>query len=433
MGVSAAWLARLLEVFHGCAARVVVDNSDTSAGCRPGDSALSDIVAVDVRYRLLPVGMTDESDHGDKRSLSLILKLLPREPVARRFVTEAEFDVREISFYTRVVPDLQRFQRRALAAGAEPLPLPLPQCYAARFPDQAGSLLVLENLRRRGYEAVNLSHGLERSQAEAALRAIAAVHALSLSFKLKENRPLSARYPFLFRTARARDSHHQLVERGLPALDTFLRLRPGTERIVAALNALQSSAKDIIGDLLAPIEPIALLTHTDFWSNNLLFRGDQCVILDWQMATYSRPTTDVALLFVTSLPTPLRRSHTEALLDVYWNALESGTRRLGVDVRVDANFTRADLHHHFRWSQLLALLLCVGSIDVALSEKATAERLVDVLTDLEADGLLAEPPADVRARPSPESSSDESAAAGPADGSPATSPAPSTPPTPGSP
>lgn len=45
-------------------------------------------------FRVGPTGVT--------HSLSFIIKLLPQDPFSRFFVTEAQFDLREIKFYTQV-------------------------------------------------------------------------------------------------------------------------------------------------------------------------------------------------------------------------------------------------------------------------------------------------------------------------------------------
>ncbi|CAB0036666.1 unnamed protein product [Trichogramma brassicae] len=184
------------------------------------------------------------------------------------------------------------------------------------------------------------------------------------------------------------------IERGLPQLARFLERRPGLEAVLEALLALRPRTKEVIANLLAPEDPLALITHTDFWCNNLLFRANddgacECAILDWQMVTYSRPTNDVALLVVSSLPTELRRRHTSALLDGYWNSLTGSCSTLGLDVSSQLNYTRSDLDRDYRRSTLLALLLCIGSVDVALGDPMTEQRLIDVLEDLQNEGVLA--------------------------------------------
>lgn len=62
---------------------------------------LSAITSVTGNYLLAPT--TDPMDKpSDKRRLSIIIKQLPRDPFSRFFVTEGQFDLREIKFYTQV-------------------------------------------------------------------------------------------------------------------------------------------------------------------------------------------------------------------------------------------------------------------------------------------------------------------------------------------
>ncbi|XP_063244137.1 uncharacterized protein LOC134543177 isoform X2 [Bacillus rossius redtenbacheri] len=395
--VTADWLEAVLAAHHRRPAAVA--DFSVRPGCDAGESVLSDILAVQVAYRL-------DGDHGDEpRRLSLIVKLLPHDPFSRYFVTEAQFDLREIKFYTQVVPELDELQRRLLAPGAAPLQLPIPRCYHARYAAPGAdspraspvalceSVLVLENLKALGYQSADFSRGLSLRQAAAALDSVARLHALSLALKVKEGRPLDERYPFLFQTSKATDSYQQLVERGLPQLARFLEKRAGMEPVLEALAALRPATKELIASLLAPREPMALITHTDFWCNNLLFRDGEdgrcaCAVLDWQMVTYSGPTNDVALLLVSSLPTELRRGRTRDLLDGYWAALLAAASALGVDVQGALGYGRDDLARDYRRSQLLALLLCVGSVDVALGDALTEQRLLDVLADLHGEGVL---------------------------------------------
>lgn len=164
------------------------------------------------------------------------------------------------------------------------------------------------------------------------------------------------------------------------------------ENILAALNDLRPHTKDIIENLLAPEEPMALITHTDFWCNNLMFLEEDntcvCAILDWQMVTYSRPTNDLALLLISSVPAELRRLHTDSLLDGYWAQMTATCRKLKLDIESELGYDRKKLGEDYKRSQLLALLLCIGSIDLALGDAQMEERLLELLQDLHADGLL---------------------------------------------
>ncbi|KAF5290887.1 hypothetical protein FQA39_LY14567 [Lamprigera yunnana] len=390
--VTEEWLLAVLKEHHNelpHPSAITILNFTVRPGCDAGESVLSDILAVGVKYRL----------EADIFSLSFIIKLLPQDPFSRFFVTEAQFDLREIKFYTQIVPDLEKFQTEQVEGS--PIALPIPKCYYAHYsagsiepePSPPESVLVLENIKPRNFVGAEFSRGLTLQQTKAAMTSIAQIHGLSLCLKIKERKSLSERYPFLFQTSKATDSYQQLVERGLPQLAQFLEKRPGLENVLECLNAIKPNTKEVIESLLLPEEPMSLITHTDFWCNNLMFREKtdgncECIILDWQMVTFSRPTNDLALLLISSVSADIRRTHTETLLDGYWEALKTMCRTLKLDVEVELEYNRNKLGLDYKRSQLLALLLCIGSIDVALGDPLTEERLVELLRDLYADGIL---------------------------------------------
>ncbi|KYN26731.1 PREDICTED: uncharacterized protein LOC108758098 [Trachymyrmex cornetzi] len=389
------WLESILSKhYKGKAVKVL--EFEVNSGCATSESVLSAITSVKVKYL---AALTSTYKPIDKCKVSLIIKQLPKDPFSRFFVTEGQFDLREIKFYTQVMPDLKEFNKRQLEKNENRIILPVPVCYDAHYSPAGGtddspvppeSMLVLQDLSDN-FNSVEFSRGLTLDQAMAALDAIARIHAHSLSMKVVDGQSLSERYPFLFQTAKATDSYQQLVERGLPQLARFLESRPGLETVLETLLVLRPRTKDIISALLAPEGPLALITHTDFWSNNLLFYdrpNTECYILDWQMVTYSRPTNDVALLLVSSVPTELRRKYTKTLLDKYWDKLNWTCLHLGLNIVKDLGYTRKDLDKDYRKSQLLALLLCIGSVDVALGNPRTEQRLIDVLEDLYNDGVL---------------------------------------------
>ena len=251
------------------------------------------------------------------------------------------------------------------------------------------SVLVLENIKLKNFQNVNISTGLTLRETKAALKSISKIHAISLAFKWKKDINLLEQYPHLFQTAQATESYQQLVERGLPQLVRFLEQFQGFQTILASLASLKPKIKEIITLLLSPREPISLITHTDFWSNNLMFRDqDECLIYDWQMVAYGHPTNDIALLLISSISTDLRKNHTDELLDLYWSSLNEYLGHFRLSFEDDFKYNREQFHKDYRRSQLLALLLCVGSIDVALGNPLTEQRLMDVLKDLHSSGVL---------------------------------------------
>ncbi|XP_014603005.1 PREDICTED: uncharacterized protein LOC106786300 [Polistes canadensis] len=377
---------------------------------RKSDATLSnENVLCDITYAEFDlIGPIDVSE------MRIVIKRLPADLFNRFFVTEGQYDLREIKFYTKIVPDLKLLQpqgrrvRRIEGQTTPDDPLKLLTCYYAHYsppernddsPKQTDvdslippeSVLVLSNFDLTSF---SFSEGLSVPHAKAALDSIAGIHGLSLCMKMRDDKPLPDRYPFLFQKTKATDSYQQMVERGFSQLANFLECLPGLEPVLEALMALRPKTKDIIMNLLAPESPIATITHTDFWCKNLQFAYTpgivKCYIVDWQMVAYSRPTNDVALLLVSSLPSELRRKYTKLLLDAYWNSLNEWCLIYGLDIPKDLGYTREDLSEDYRKSQLLALLLCIGSIDIALEYSETKQRLIDVLQDLHEDGILTE-------------------------------------------
>ncbi|KAJ8973060.1 hypothetical protein NQ317_018788 [Molorchus minor] len=381
--VTEEWLQAVLKEHHqdlpGPSTITVLDFT-VKPGCETGESVLSDILAVAVKYCL----RNDQG--GASHSLSFIVKLLPQDPFSRYFVTEAQFDLREIRFYTQVVPDLEAFKQR-VAETADVIRLPIPKCYHAHYsagtndpePSPPESVLVLENIKPQGYNSADFSRGLNLRQTTAAVEAIAQLHSLSLSMKVRED--------------------HQSV-RFLPTT--------GGEGPTAALSV---SGEEIwTGErprsTKRPETPherhhreVAGTGRTngvDYAHGLLVQQSDvqedetscECAILDWQMVTYSRPTNDLALLLISSVPAELRRLHTDSLLDGYWECITSDCRKLGVDIEGQLGYDRKKLSEDYKRSQLLALLLCIGSVDLAIGNAEMEERLVVLLQDLYSDGLL---------------------------------------------
>lgn len=370
-------------------APVTVRNFTVRPGCEEGENLLSDLLAIDVRV---------DRSGTEQQELHLMAKLLSQDPFCRHFILEAGFDVREIHFYTTLMPTLKDFCQDRLGGD-----WPVPPCYYAKYRQGSDSVLVLDNMKASGYEMVDFRTGLTTAQAVAAVEAVAKLHASALAYRLKMEVDLPQAFPFLFRPEAAAESYQQLLERGLPQLATFLHTAgaslvedasPGQQlhAVLAKLHKLRPKARETIASLLRPTSPIATLTHTDFWCNNLLFRerttstsdpsGPECCLLDWQMATYSRPTNDLALLLVTSVSGEIRRTQTGRILDAYWRRFTNTARELGLDVEKHLGYGRQDLEDEYQRSLLLAVLLGIGSVDLAIGHQATEKRLCEVLVDL---------------------------------------------------
>ncbi|XP_055325049.1 uncharacterized protein LOC129579220 [Sitodiplosis mosellana] len=400
-----AWMLNILKDDDKSEAKVKINYFSAKSICQHGVSNLSDLIMASIKYEI--------GDNSNEKQLDIVIKLLPQDPFGRYFVTINQFDLREIQFYTKIYSDLMNFQNAHLKTGCEPIAIAVPKCFYSKYksgfsdapddnasPEPPESILVLQDMRPLGFKTVNLSNGLSLNEAEGAITAIAAVHSLTLGMKLKEKVDLNEKYPFLFQIAKATSSYQQLVEQGFPQLVNFLKGVNGFTNELAALEVIRLKTKSIIEKLLQPIEPMGLITHTDFWCNNLLLKEEKsetdddsnksidCVILDWQMITYSRPTNDLALLILSSLPSKLRRDNTQKLLNHYYTMMKENLNKINIDIEVTLSYTKEKLLDDYKKSQLLALLLCIGSADIALGNQQAEQRFLDVLRDLYKEGVL---------------------------------------------
>ena len=206
--VNEDWLIEMLKQHHTTTNDIKIADFSAKQGCQDGVSNLSDILAVCVIYNVSSssepaVGeLTDNSE-----KLEFIIKLLPHDPFSRYFVTEAQFDLREIKFYTRILPDLLDFQERNLKSGCEKMSICVPKCFHTHYspgklpangsPEPPESILVLEDMRSAGYKGISFVDGLNLEQVEYAIKAVAVVHALSLGMKFKEKCDLNEKYPVI--------------------------------------------------------------------------------------------------------------------------------------------------------------------------------------------------------------------------------------------
>jgi aminoglycoside phosphotransferase (APT) family kinase protein len=218
---------------------------------------------------------------------------------------------REVQFYRELAPLLR-------------LPVPRPLCIDAD--EHTGAyVLVLEDAG----ESRALDDLPSPAQTEAIVTAIAQLHAAWWSS------PELERYPFL----RTLPDFIDRVERQLPrALPRFL------ERFGAALAPAERALFEKLARgfrrAVAPLEAApCTLVHHDLQPGNILFRGGEPVLIDWQLAQRSPAVRDLGF-FIASSTGPYDPARELSLLERY----HSGLAAAGV------NYPRDSLLQDYRRS-----------------------------------------------------------------------------------
>ena len=78
-----------------------------------------------------------------------------------------------------------------------------------------------------------------------------------------------------------------------------------------------ASADGWMADVRAPMG----LVHGDYRLDNLLFRGDDCAVVDWQTVRWGPAMTDCSYFLAGGLSTEDRREHEESLVRAYYDEL----------------------------------------------------------------------------------------------------------------
>lgn len=135
----------------------------------------------------------------------------------------AQVDRREIHFYTEALPQLEEWAKSRKAD----IKLAVPRCYFAKYhatqppntPGQEGgddpknlvseaeSVLVLEDMRPKGYSMRDFNTGLSLEEAHAALGRIAVIHSLSWAMQEVTEIPLDETWELTYRPHKAASAY----------------------------------------------------------------------------------------------------------------------------------------------------------------------------------------------------------------------------------
>ena len=249
----------------------------------------------------------DYEDAGPEAPRSLVAKFSAQDPQARAMQHALGIYEREVRFYEEL---------------ASSSPLRTPRCYASALVAKSGqSFLLLEDMSG----AANASNGswvagCSSSEAELAVRAIAALHAAWWMH------PRLAEYGWL-------DLRGPLAPEG--ASEAFrVAWKAFLERFGTRVTEEVRHAGDRVAEHLGWIyprlyrDPPYTLVHNDYSADNLFFTdaGPEAsvVVADWQLVTHGRGLLDVAYFLGGSLASDVRRDHERRLLGTYHALLVDG-------------------------------------------------------------------------------------------------------------
>jgi aminoglycoside/choline kinase family phosphotransferase len=262
--------------------------------------------------------------HADatKAPQSVIVKMATDDAHRLFIMQTAKFYAREVRFYDE------------LAAGS---PVRVPAClHAAIDPETSMFILVLEDVGQLRH--VDQLTGCGFDDAVQALRTLAKFQARWWG---KDHTDLATTFIPMD------DGFNQFVvpmlhQQNWPAArDVRPDLWP--EDVSTFLDGFVAKVPQILDGLMGP----NTLIHNDYRVDNLLWDGDETVVLDFQMSSIASGLLDFAYFVAQSIPKDIRKERFDDLLDTYVSELGANGVALDRDVALD-KYRRA-LVFGFMW------------------------------------------------------------------------------------
>lgn len=223
---------------------------------------------------------------------SVIVKSATDDPHLLFMAQAAHFYAREVRFYRELADDA---------------PVRTPRCFHAEIDEETSQfLLVLEDVG--ALRSVDQLEGCTFDDAAGALRAIARFHARWWGADLTD----------LATTFFPMDGDINQFAVPMFAGDSWAAAKQFCPELWPAdVAAFMEGFVERIPQILDGIMGPDTLTHNDFRVDNLLWDGDELVVLDFQLTAVANGLVDFTFLVAQSLPIALRRERFDDLLDNY--------------------------------------------------------------------------------------------------------------------
>ncbi|KAI8496365.1 hypothetical protein Bbelb_256640 [Branchiostoma belcheri] len=241
--------------------------------------------------------------NGKEERYSLVAKLTSFHMMeVVEFMTEDDYlqvDTAESKFYSVAVPDLLSVCAQPKESGVEAI-VPVPKCYF-NASDQTSkmSVRVMENLKTQGFSVKPFPQPLDVQEMKLAFGALARIHGLSHRLERQSGVPLPDKYDWMTNFHSTKQQWYEVSYR--EGYKTFSEAFPDATDLLACLEKL-NTIPTVIETVKNPAR-VKVLSHTDCWNNNIMFKYDEgkatdVKLVDWQTPSYRTPTYDLVLLFM---------------------------------------------------------------------------------------------------------------------------------------
>ncbi|XP_026318044.1 uncharacterized protein LOC113228841 [Hyposmocoma kahamanoa] len=296
---------------------------------------------------------------GKDHSANFIAKTLVRDRLLRKSLPSEIFFQREIFFYSKVVPTLEKVQKSSGAT--ETIQSVVPICYAYHC-DGISDYILLEDITERNYSSVSVHPTV--CECNKILRTLAHLHAVSMGMRIKkpeEFTKLKNSLIELYYTEDRRQLYANYLKRALDLDLKALKKIEDPSNSIYYKKFFEIASNDPYGqlvDLLCNSDHM-VFNHGDAWSLNFLCSKDQAIAIDFQLVRCTSPVADLTYFLLLSINScPTKDKFIEAIR-LYYDHFVYYLRDMGVDEKV---FSWDDLNSELKKYGKFGLLAASTSI-----------------------------------------------------------------------
>uniref|UniRef100_A0A1I8PG57 CHK kinase-like domain-containing protein n=1 Tax=Stomoxys calcitrans TaxID=35570 RepID=A0A1I8PG57_STOCA len=348
---------------------VKVNKFEVNSAVAPGENFLT---------VMMRITMEVEMPDSNVESISYMLKVNPRTEEMQYLVGDWHLFEKEQMVYTKYLPKFEEMLQNAGTSVKFGPQLLMPSCK-----DIKEAIVILEDLRPKGFINVSRRLGLDMQHTEAVLRKLAQFHAASAQY-VQEEEEIS-----------------HLFDRCLASeQDNVVAYRHSIGRALRANLALYGDAQYLEEKLKTYVdnqfeayllkternpEEFHVLNHGDLWVNNIMFQHNEAgsinetYFIDYQMSRYGPPAHDLLYFLISSTHMEIKLKEFD-----YFIAFSENLKLLGYQGKIPKlRDIHISLFKHGYWAyaiitNLLTIVLCDPREDVNIDHVLSANDGDDV-------------------------------------------------------
>jgi len=351
---------------------ICVVKSEVELAVGKGENYCSTIYRVAVEFKRC-------KSNEETETTGLIIKTLSAVEIMVKFMTESKAFEKETALYQITIPAMFNVLQQNIQ-GREVQHL-TPICYKTSRPQT----LVLEDLTTLGFKMANRHDRLDSLHCTLALKNLAKFHAASVALYDKNPNGMDVYVESIY-TDKNLDMMRKFMDTSFNALANVVEKWSGFEKYGDKLRLIIPTICDRIMEIVKPVpDSLSVLTHGDFWVNNMMFhycpetgKPDQVRFIDFQLARYSTPVLDLQYFIHTSASELVRSEYTEHLLQVYHTELRDQLKTLGCDLHI---YTFEQMKKEYEDRSLFGLMTACTVLSAVLADPEEAFDLENVKED----------------------------------------------------